>query len=425
MSVLCSPSTLWRTRRLTALSSATFGCTVKQGRKLAGGGLGTKNQLFPKSFAWYSTTDDGDETRKDPMTDSKPEKSDSDGDKKSSDSSAKSLGELPKFPWRNEVVTNLLPRVTPDTEEQKKLIPTPIGLEFWLATLILQTGFLNNLFFRTWKHQLEEAFTYGFTKGLSGLLSNVFRVPIDQISKSSDDIDNNKHEVTFHYPNKSSSSSDSKDDFCDEVSDMITQPLRDLFQSSYDQESGAQRKLRIQLELTPKRSVFHRLFGVPFVSRKLVEEDKDLLFNMYFVKGENGKYAVGDQTHFMNAAREATEKEFDRKYPVAEEAVTYKLVTTVAAEVMVICDETFRVWDDETGELLHGWDGDDGDQGEKNPSREVAHLVTMERSFVTVITPGFTPFDTTFSDETISNWQITDIDDLLGPKKWYHVVSPL
>jgi len=299
----------------------------------------------------------------------------------------------------------MLPRITPGSFEQTKLIPTPLGLEFWLATFIMKTGWSDAVFFKTWKKNLQDGFTFAFIQGLAAVLSNAFRVPLDQITNESQ---SSSFQISFHYPPQEPLSADLA---VLDTSTIMAEPLAKLFQSAAQQ--GA-RKLRIQLELTPKRSVFHRLFGIPLISKQLVEKEDNFLLNLFFKKDKDtDKYVVADQSHFVDYLRSVALEEMEtQERESGDEISEFKFATTIAAEAMIICDETFCVWDADTGEVLQGYE-------DNGTTREVGHMVTMERTYETVLGSGIS-----LMDRTNSNWLMTDCDDLLGPQKWYHVVVP-
>ena len=86
--------------------------------------------------------------------------------------------------------------------------------------------------------------------------------------------------------------------------------------------------------------------------------------------------------------------------------------TTVDLQVMVECDEVFGVWDATTGVLLQGTDG--------TTRQRLWHLVRMETCISTTVRQPPNAFFPTWSSEFRDPWQLTDIDDLLGPTTWYH-----
>lgn len=85
-----------------------------------------------------------------------------------------------------------------------------------------------------------------------------------------------------------------------------------------------------------------------------------------------------------------------------------KLETTVEIQVLVECQETFQVLDAETGLVLQG--SADG------AVQTVWHLACFETTVVSADSDHF-PY---LTKSPRGNFQLTNIDDLLGPKTWYH-----
>jgi hypothetical protein len=73
-------------------------------------------------------------------------------------------------------------------------------------------------------------------------------------------------------------------------------------------------------------------------------------------------------------------------------------------QVLIECDEVFQVIDTKTGAVLQG-----------TPDGLVQRVVHLARFEVDVKTFGFW----WLSKNEIGNWQLTDIDDLLGHATWY------
>jgi hypothetical protein len=83
-----------------------------------------------------------------------------------------------------------------------------------------------------------------------------------------------------------------------------------------------------------------------------------------------------------------------------------KLESTVEIQVVVICRESFCVKDRITGAVVQGTaDG---------AVQLVSHLVRLEATAIQEITK-----DSSTARTYYTNWQITDIDDLLGHTAWY------
>jgi hypothetical protein len=150
------------------------------------------------------------------------------------------------------------------------------------------------------------------------------------------------------------------------------------------------------------------LFGFPFVTRKTATDDPVIRqaltdFTKARVAGKSSPHAVVNELYqyVMN-------QHFDQHQGTEK----HLFETTVDLQVMVECDEVFGVWDATTGVLLQGSDG--------TTMQRVWHLVRMETCISTTVRQPPNAFFPTWSSEFRDPWQLTDIDDLLGPTTWYH-----
>ena len=294
----------------------------------------------------------------------------------------------PIFPWRHEPPTDVLPRLTPGTKEYETIIPFPTPQQPF-ASLFLGVSLWDAFVTKRWKPELTESMTYAFVRGLAGIISNVYRIPFETSS-----LDNEK--VKFSYPvqeKESTSENGNTDDssYCPQVDQMLAPPLRELFKSAH--ESGRD-QLRILLETTPVRSHFYRLYAIPFFTRDVIEKDPSILTKLF----NDGK---PDWNTVFEILQTRCFEQLDRHDYVE---------TTIAAEVYIICEEKFQVLDAETGVVLQG------PEGVAMP-QEVGHVVTFEMTARTHPSDNF-PY---LLHGEQGNWQITDIDDLVSSKKWYHV----
>lgn len=86
-----------------------------------------------------------------------------------------------------------------------------------------------------------------------------------------------------------------------------------------------------------------------------------------------------------------------------------QLKTTAEIQVLVECNEIFQVIDKSTGVVvLQG--------SEDGQTNNVLHVVRFETTVVSQAQDTF-PY---FVSSKPGNWQITNIDDLLGPVPWYN-----
>jgi hypothetical protein len=415
---------------------------------------------------------------------------------------ARAQSPRPIFPWRHEPLDNPLPRLTPGTPEYAFDNATRMGgwaersLSYWfLGVPPLQAVFR----FGKWKREFAEIAAYAFTQAVAGIVSNTYRIPLEQVisndnnNSNDDDDDEVRPKVHFKFPsnidlplaptskeqkesgepvadsNKNkettqradqkgdlqcdspptsthesklnsnsstvveqqvdkidkskstenpvpgniaaaaaeksiakdatmdqttttkvgSSSPDSQTvPFCPQVQDMMIRPLRNLFESAH--ESGKD-QLIIHLEMEPIHAYFYNIFCYPYVTREMAEKDPDRIKMVRGLKRLKPAEGFGKVVETLNS-------DMDRKG---------RLETTVEVQVLVICNEVFQVLDRTSGAVL---------QGSKDGAvQTVCHVVRLENTALQVL-----PEDGNGSQLTLSNWQITDIDDLLnGPIAWY------
>ena len=178
-----------------------------------------------------------------------------------------------------------------------------------------------------------------------------------------------------------------------EVENMLSSSLRDLYEAAAESGKG---QLRIRLHVQPTAAVINNLFCFPFLTRQVAQEAttkakvKKTVEAMRQSPYEGWKLIMGNVEDQMNRHG--------------------KLETTLDLQVLVICREVFQVFDAKSGQLLQG--------SKDGAARTVVHLVRFEGTVQTLPLENF-PY---FENKMVDNWQITDIDDLLGSKKWYHEV---
>jgi len=292
-------------------------------------------------------------------------------------------------------------------------------------THISATGrnFIGNMFlgipylramFTDWQGDLAESASYAFSQGVAGIMSNVYRVPFNSIDKNDSE---GKIDFQFPFDHKEETSSEEKDspdaeeeskseptmaanndseeEFCPYVDAMLDRPLRNLYKSAH--ESGRD-QIQIRLQMEPKRALVYEMFSMPFFNKAAVETDPSVFERMKKIMATMpNDFGTGFQLLYS--------------YLLEQVEIKDQFETTVEIQVLVDCDEVFQVHCKETGALLQGTP--DG------KARSVLHLVRMETTATTVFGETFPYLPST----TIGNWIITDIDDLLGPKKWYHKSS--
>lgn len=306
---------------------------------------------------------------------------------------AKQQPPRPIFPWRHE--QSVLPRLIPNTEEYLMARPY-LCFEDLLAYIHLGVPFLDVTFYKKqWRKDLSENMTLAFMQGLSAIMSNTFQIPINDAGES----------VEFVYEPRKSTTDDVKNSEegtrFDNVqyNQMIATPLQKLFQSAH--ESGRD-QLRIILETKPIHNQFLRLYGVPCLSRDDFERDAVFLRDIF-----NPDAPPKDR----NPTR--MYDEITKRFP--EKFQKNKMLNgTVAAEVLIVCEEKFQVADAETGVVLQGSEG-------IPVTQEVGHVVTFEMEAHTLARKEEFPEARNLLGALPGNWQMTDIDDLVSVRKWYHM----
>ena len=314
---------------------------------------------------------------------------------------AKTTPLRPIFPWRHE--TTMLPRLTPDTPENaSNLTLSPGGLAFLHALFLhdSKSGFLSKFITsftsNQWKDELADSAGWAFTQGVGAMIQNTYSVP-NAVSTLEDDF----LKVHFQYPREEAvvEETDISEETADEsnvsssksMDSMFHSKLRKLYESAH--QSGKD-QLRIRLEMKPTgRCILYNLFCFPFLTRKMVEGDpvlRSLLQGMIIDGVFRADYPV------VNSV-------YQHILPSDDHVPDY-VTTTVEMQVLVECDEVFQVIDAKTGAVLQGTlDGSE---------QRVLHLARFE---VDVKTHGFW----WLSNNELGNWQLTDIDDLLGHTTWY------
>jgi hypothetical protein len=295
----------------------------------------------------------------------------------------------PIFPWRHE--EDLLPRFIPGTPEYLKDLRVPSTFRSITAGCFLNVPWYQLLLSgnAAWEEDIAHSTSWAFAQAVAGVVSDVYKVPLADIA-----LDDKVH---FQFPPPEAEGGPVVEEEGDKKTDssasesMLARSLRNLFTSAH--ESG-KHQLQIRLEMQPKSTKFYSLFALPFVSRAAVEKDPKLLENTY---RNMALMRTSPREGFQNVI-EAVERDSKRDG---------KLSTTIEVQVLVECDEIFQVVDLDTGVVLQGH--------EDGLVRSVVHLVRMEKTVETYDNDEF-PY---FPDVRQGNWQITDIDDLLGPKKWY------
>eukprot|EP00980_Cylindrotheca_fusiformis_P030720 scaffold25296_cov162-Cylindrotheca_fusiformis.AAC.2 len=285
------------------------------------------------------------------------------------------------FPWRSS--NELLERLVPGSDEfQRKgfllggnvFSSNPVFDAYATAYLFMGLPLHKMLFFKHWQEDMAENMSWAFSQGVG--------VPFDSISQ---------HDQLNFESGKANddSASDGGNDGPldhDEIDYMVEEKLRSLFESAC---KHGKESMQVKLECKPKgTSHMVSLFVFPFLSRSLLKKQPDI----------REKYQSMLE-YMVTAPKEALPMYHEFVQQFQRRGYTEN---TVIAQVLVPCQEVFWVKDLATGALIQG-------VADETP-RSVVHLVRMEMVVRTV--PANRPLIPIKHEQ--GNWQITDIDDLLG-----------
>ena len=284
------------------------------------------------------------------------------------------------FPWRHD--TELLPRLVPGSDEFKLQggyfgpgdpFPLKTGLEIGvyqsLSAFLIGVP-LHKVPFSGWKQELALSSSWAFTQAVAAMMSNLYRVPFDNVRPESGNFDVTlKHTTTI--PTEESVEEDETCSSSSDIEYMLEERLRKMYKHAH---ASGRDQLQIHLQMQVTSAKLLSLMALPYLSREDAEKNR-------VTPSISGVFQ-----ELLSSSAEVYRKR------------NYK--HTVIAQVLVDCDEVFCVTDLRCGSVLQGYD--DG------KVRNVPHLVRLES--VIDIEEGI-PF--------LRGWQITDWDDMLGGNLWY------
>lgn len=147
--------------------------------------------------------------------------------------------------------------------------------------------------------------------------------------------------------------------------------------------------LHLTLKSKPVSSRLHRLYSFPFLSRDAVKEEpsrKNKYLNVIVDSQMQGPVETGRKL-----------------FAFADQLIAERglMQTTVIAEVVVVCEETFYVKDLTNSEIIQG----------NTKEQTVPHVIRMEMDVLVDVVNE--------EEEWLqSNWRIADVDDLVGGRWW-------
>mmetsp|Transcript_26880 Transcript_26880/g.55022 ORF Transcript_26880/g.55022 Transcript_26880/m.55022 type:complete len:347 (-) Transcript_26880:196-1236(-) len=277
------------------------------------------------------------------------------------------------FPWRHS--PHPLERITNRDDKsglrqtrrarfvRKMLVANEMEVP-WLSKL---TG--------SWENDMARDFAWAFQRGLAGLLSCTFQVPMESIDQHDSGV--------VHIDTTSSTSevsSQENEDTNDFVDAMLDQNLRLLY-SSIDPSA-----IKILLKVEPISYTFEHAFLVPMLTREHVKKDPTLKGAYQAVEQEFS--ASGSMDKIRDMAKNLQERS------------GFSTMRSIIAEVSITCMEKFQVLDADTGDII---------QGTENTETEVVHVVRFEM----VTSKGES------GGRELGSWKIIDWDDLLEGNVWH------
>mmetsp|Transcript_14731 Transcript_14731/g.16870 ORF Transcript_14731/g.16870 Transcript_14731/m.16870 type:complete len:423 (-) Transcript_14731:44-1312(-) len=335
------------------------------------------------------------------------------------------------FPWRHEEC--LLPRLDPKEDDYylqgsyfgPGLPPLPSWYQ-WCVTQfclyhllqapwysIIQT---NNI---GWKKEFSNSSAWAFNQAVAGILSNCYDVPFrnvrceEEVEENGDNDDFmvviehlvvQKEKEQQHKSSSAKSISDGSSSRKDESPDldcMIEEKLRELYKSANKHGRG---QLQIDLKMRSTSATLLSVFCIPFLTRENVKINPSLqhTYLNLFLRTEDECNGIVDASRFIYSELNQLGSEqikFEDDHAV--------LSSTVIVQILVNCEEIFRVADVVTGRIL---------QGHKDGKvRNVSHLVRLE-----AVVNQKRPYDKKKKPSfEIGAWQITDWDDLLEGNIWF------
>lgn len=320
----------------------------------------------------------------------------------SSDQAPEDSSKTTKFPWRHS--TSLLPRVELDQLRLKKggwRYRFALGL-WQRSTAIAMGKHISEVIGSSeWRKELAEDSGWAWTLAMAALLSNTFRVPVDDLLlREGEDLKINFSYTTPFTKSGASHSGDDQQklkagneangaDTFGVVDGILEGDYVSVFQNFHRKSHEHQSLLRlnpmeITLNIKPVDAELHMLHCFPFLSRDAVCEDpsKRKEWNEVLSGASDGPAA------FYQKLKAFGDKE------VVERG---KIQTTIMADVLVTCLESFRVKDLTTDEIVQG----DGVE------RTVSHAVRLEMDVILDVTKEE-------SDLKTSDWRVANVDDMVG-----------
>lgn len=326
----------------------------------------------------------------------------------SSDQAAEDTRKTTKFPWRHS--TSLIPRVELDQLRLKKggwRYRFALGL--WQCSTAIAMGkqVSEVVGSNEWRKELAEDSGWAWTLAMAALLSNTFRVPVDDLlSREAGDLKINFSYTTPYTKSEATQSSDEQPevkagneangtDAFGVVDGVLEKDYVRVFQNfhrkSHEHQSLLQlNPMEITLNTKPIDAELHLIHCFPFLSRDAVNADPS-------------KRKEWDEV--LSGAADGPAVFYQKLKAFGDKEVVErgKIQTTIMADVLVMCLESFRVKDLTTEEVVQG----DGVE------RTVSHAVRLEMDVILDVTKEESVY-------IVSDWRIANVDDMVGSSDFWN-----
>ena len=202
----------------------------------------------------------------------------------------------------------------------------------------------------------------------------------------------------------------------DQVNKLFDKHFIQVYKDYYNKvvSDSSDTNFKVRVEMTPFRTEMVKIGTLPFFSRAVLEENPTFrkeFFDMFSLVRTHGFQVFLDS--WMDFANKMTD----------ERGIFME--STVTADILVDCVETFSVQEYAPGEA-----GDEAAtpslvQGD-NVERTVRHRVRMELDFGAEFDNDFDTQNNSSDDLRwyTTNWRIVDVDDLMDPKGEWLIPMP-
>lgn len=329
------------------------------------------------------------------------------------------------FPWRHS--PELLTRLVPSSPQYDptglgdRIVHTQLAVAclYVLAGCQLNWSWYDILIGKHMQQSLAQTCALAFCNCVGCLVSHRFQIPLDTVIDSSMgavqlEMMNTNTNTNEQVSPSSSSSSSSSPYIVDAptLQDMLDPALLSLYQPI--KSSSTSPPLNILLDMQIESARLENLHVIPFLTRDDVKHHPQYQFALRKImlnisynqsRGMSWSSAISNAVNQLDELEETLKREETKL--TGKKAEEYDASFTIVAQVLVKCQERFRVVDVNTGTVIQG-------HPEAKP-QTVCHLVRFEM----VQKVKFRDSVRGNSQLKESPWKITDWDDLLEGNLWH------